>query len=146
MVTWTNKREKKVSWGVWPRMEEKWTAMPLQQHFSAACIEKARKHLESKPRPALVRGAPRCLIYNQLKMLQNFESVFTAFFPLSACWHIRNYERRVWVITVVLLIYSCSMHYFLTFYGSLKIHRLPLEKPGKTRWKICTSCINGIPW
>lgn len=34
----------------------------------------------SKPRPALVKGAPRCLIYNQLKMLQNFESVFTACF------------------------------------------------------------------
>lgn len=62
-------------------------------------------------------------------------------FPLSACWHIRNYEGRVWVVTVVLLIYSCSMHHFLTFYGSLKIHRPPLEKqrPAKTRWKICTS-------
>lgn len=54
--------------------------MSLQRHFSAACNERALRHLESKPRPALVKGAPRCLIYKQLKMLQNFESVFTAFF------------------------------------------------------------------
>lgn len=91
--------------------------MPLQQHFSCACNERTLSHLESNPRPALVKGAPRCLIYNQLKMLQNFESVFTAFFfpvCLLACTELRG----VWVVTVVLLVCSCSMHYFLTFYGS----------------------------
>lgn len=54
--------------------------IPLQWCFSAACNKRTLSHLESKPRPALLfKEASRCLIYNQLKMLHNFESVFTAF-------------------------------------------------------------------
>lgn len=53
--------------------------IPLQWCFSAACNKRTLSHLESKPRPALFKGASRCLIYNQLKMLHNFETVFTAF-------------------------------------------------------------------
>jgi len=53
--------------------------MPLQWHFSAACNDRTLSHLESKPRPTLFEGAPRCLIYNKPNTLQNFASVFTAF-------------------------------------------------------------------
>lgn len=148
MVTWTNKHEeKKESRGAWPRTGEEWITDAFARYFPAACNERTLRRLGSKPGLALVHRAPRCLIYKQLKMLQNFESVFTALF--SPCLLAGTYGIMrvwVWVVTVVLLFYSCSMCHFPPFYGSLKIHRPPLEnqQPGRTRWwKICAlECIH----
>lgn len=54
-------------------------------------------------------------------------------FPLSACWHVWNYEAKVWVVTVILLIYSCSMQ---LFFDILWIPKDPQATPWETTaWK-----------
>lgn len=141
MVTWTNKHEKKKeSWGAWPRTGEEWTTDAFAQYFADACNERMLRHLKSKPRLALVKGAPRCLIYKQLKMLLNFESVFIAFFSpwlLAGTYGITRewFGLLLWFYPFTVV--PCTI--FSPFYGPLKIHRPPLEnqQPGKTRWKIC---------
>lgn len=44
--------------------------------------------------------------------------------------------------------FTCLQLFHALFFDILWILRPPLEKqqPGKTRWKICTSCIIGVPW
>lgn len=59
--------------------------------------------------------------------------IYSLFFTLSACWHIRNYEGMVWVVTVVLLFYSCSMHHFFPI---LRVPKDPQATPWEpTAWK-----------
>lgn len=62
-----------------------------------------------------------------------WKCIYSLFFTLTACWHIWNYEGMVWVVTVVLLFYSCSMHHFFPI---LRVPKDPQATPWEpTAWK-----------
>lgn len=62
-----------------------------------------------------------------------WKCIYSLFFTLSACWLIQNYEGMVWVVTVVLLFYSCFMHHFCPI---LWVPKDPQATPWElTAWK-----------